>query len=217
VTPAIVERTVARRGVAAVLTANERATFEALLVERRRRDWLAGRLAAKRAIRAACRAYGEAPPPFSAIEVWNEIDGAPRFSVAARDDIAERFNLSIAHTNGTAVATVVETAASGTVGVDIEAMMPLALALVKRVLTDAELTRLDTAETRPSPLVMWTAKEAALKAAHRFCRSLSDVELSWNGDGTFGARVMGERVPAHTIVVRHESVGPYTVAVALCQ
>src|SRR5690348_1217815 len=55
VTPAIVEQTVARHGVADVLTPREQATLDTLPHECRRRDWLGGRIAAKRAVRAVCR------------------------------------------------------------------------------------------------------------------------------------------------------------------
>ncbi|HEY5418961.1 MAG TPA: hypothetical protein VIK41_29195, partial [Gemmatimonadaceae bacterium] len=55
VTAAMVDRAVARLGVEGILTESERAVLSELLVERRRGDWLAGRLAAKRGLRAACR------------------------------------------------------------------------------------------------------------------------------------------------------------------
>lgn len=212
-TRAVVERTVARRGVAVLLSANERATFDALPVERRRRDYLAGRLAAKRALRAACREAGGQVPPYSAIDVWNDAAGAPHVRIDTGD---ERFSISIAHTDGAAVA-LAGRAASGTVGVDIETTRPLDLSLVSRVLTPAELARLRGASEDPSPLALWTAKEAALKAAHRFCAALRDVELTWDRHQTFRARVIGDRAPAHDILVRHGTVGPYTIAAARCQ
>jgi len=156
-------------------------------------------------------------PAYDAIDVWNDADGVPHVNVHDRAELAERFNLSIAHTEGTAVAAVAETSASGTVGVDIEGTKPLRLAIVKRVLTPAEIAVLRGPGEHPSPLTLWTAKEAALKAAHRFCRALRDVELSWRHPCVLHARVVGEPAPAHRIVVRHERAAAYTVALALCR
>jgi 4'-phosphopantetheinyl transferase EntD len=217
VTRAIVERTVAGRGVGAVLTERERAWLGALPHECRRADWLGGRIAAKRAVRAVCRQAGARVPPYRAIDVGNDADGAPDFRVAGRDDLSQRFNLSIAHTEGAAIAALAETATSGTVGVDIESAKPLPLALLARVLTPTEMARLGAASGHPSPLDMWTAKEAALKAAHRFCGALRDIELSWDEPRAIRARVVREFVPAHRIIVRHESFGRFTVALALCR
>ena len=65
----MVDRVVARRGVPGILTESERAVLNGLSVERRRGDWLAGRLAAKRALRAACRRRDEPVPAYTAIEI----------------------------------------------------------------------------------------------------------------------------------------------------
>jgi phosphopantetheinyl transferase (holo-ACP synthase) len=216
VTPAIVERTVARRGVFALLAPAERETLEGLVLEKRRRDWVAGRLAAKRAVRRACRTAGEAVPGHAAIDIRNEADGAPAFSVREQPWLAERFNLSIAHSDGAAVAAIAETA-TGRVGVDLEVTKSLDLELVRRVLNAHELARLDDSRSpHPAPLVLWTAKEAAMKAAHHACDALRDVELSWRSSGAMSARLVA-RAPSPMIRVRHRVVGPYTVAVALCR
>jgi 4'-phosphopantetheinyl transferase EntD len=69
VTPAVVERTVARYGVHGILTERERETLAAFAVERRRRDWLAGRVAAVAAVRRVlaadelARLDGDEAPP----------------------------------------------------------------------------------------------------------------------------------------------------------
>jgi 4'-phosphopantetheinyl transferase EntD len=217
VTPAIVERTVARRGVSALLSPAERETLETLVLEKRRRDWVAGRLAAKRAVRRACRAVGETIPGHAAIDIRNEAGGAPAFTVREQPWLAERFNLSIAHSHGAAAAAIAETATTGRVGVDLEVTKPLDLALVRRVLNAHELARLDDSRRpHPAPLVLWTAKEAAMKAAHHACDALSDVELSWCSSGAMSARLVAH-APSPMIRVRHRVVGPYTVAVALCR
>jgi 4'-phosphopantetheinyl transferase EntD len=217
VTPAIVERTVARRGVSALLSPRERETLQTLALEKRRRDWVAGRLAAKRAVRFACRTAGEPAPDHAAIDIRNEADGAPAFTVQRLPWLSDRFNLSIAHSDGAAVAAMAETATTGRVGVDLEVTKPLDLALVRRVLNAHELARLDdSCSPPPAPLVLWTAKEAAMKAAHHACDALRDIELSWRSSGAMSACIVAEAAWP-MIRVRHHVIGPYTVAVALCE
>ena len=200
-----------------LLTPREREVLEGAPVERRRRDWLAGRVAAKRALRAACRRQHETAPSYRAIEILNDGNGAPCFRVDRRPELADRLDISIAHTDGAAVAAVADVLASGTVGVDIEVTRPLSLELVGRVLQPIELERLDdTATASPTPLELWTAKEAAMKAARHLRATLRDVELSWNGTRMLRARVVGSDLSPRAILVRHRSVGPYTVALALC-
>jgi len=218
VTPAIVDRAVARRGVEGILTVSERAVLDTLALERRRGDWLAGRLAAKRGLRAACRRRGETVPAYTAIEIRNDARGAPRFTIAGRSDLDDRLDISIAHSNGTAVAAVVDRLASGTVGVDVEVTKPLSVHLIKRVLRSEEIARLDMSSTvAPTPLEMWTAKEATLKAARHLCDALRDVELAWAPPRSMRARIASTGLPAHSILVRHRTAGPYTIALAICR
>jgi len=218
VTPEMVERAVAHRGVGGILTAGERSVLDALPVERRRRDWLAGRLAAKRVLRGMCRRRGEALPSYTAVEIRNDADGAPRFAIDGRPDLDGQLDISIAHSHGAAVAAVADRAASGTVGVDVEVTTPLSIDLVRRVLRAAEIERLDGSSTiDPTPLEMWTAKEAAMKATHYLCRSLRDVELSWTPSRSMRACIVGDGVPPHSIGVRHRTAGPYTIALAFCR
>ncbi len=215
-TPAVVERTVARRGVEGILTAGERAAFDAFPLERRRRDWLAGRLAAKRALRATCRGRGGTVPAYTAIEIRNDADGAPGFAIDGSPELDGRLDISIAHSDGAAVAAVADRLASGPVGVDVEVTKPLSIGLVRRVLRSAEIDRLGGSSTiDPTPLEMWTAKEAAMKAARHLCEALRDVELSWTRARTMRARIVRDGLPAHSILVRHRTAGPYTIALAL--
>ena len=222
VTPAIVDETVARhaaRGQGGVLTDAERAIVDAFPLERRRREWLAGRIAAKRALRAELRRRGRDVPAYHAIELRNECDGAPRFTVRGAPELGDQLNVSISHTDGAAIAAVADTNACGTVGVDIETTKPLSAALVSRVLQPAEIARLRAAGSHPAPLVMWTVKEAVLKAAHARCSALRDVELTWSDARHLRAHVLDDRAPRvrREVVVRHRVVGAYTIAVALCR
>jgi 4'-phosphopantetheinyl transferase EntD len=214
VTPAIVDKTIARHGVRGVLTDVEYRTLHAFPAEQRRRDWLAGRTAAKRALRAEVRGRGHGVLPYGAIELWNESDGAPRFMIAGLPAIGDQLNISIAHADGAAVAGVADTNASGTVGVDIEMTRALSDALVGRVLQPAEVARLRTQAAQPTALMIWTAKEAALKAAHADCSALRDVELTWGEDRHLSAHVIHDDA-RREIAIRHRVVGEYTIAVAL--
>jgi phosphopantetheinyl transferase (holo-ACP synthase) len=214
----MVDRVVARRGVQGILTESERAALETLPVERRRAEWLAGRLAGKRALRAACRRRDEAVPAYTAIEIRNDARGAPRFEIAERPDLDDHLDISIAHSNGTAVAAIANRLASGTVGVDVEVTKPLPMYLLKRVLRPEEIACLDAlSNTAPTALEMWTAKEATLKAARHLCDALRDVELSWTPRRSMRARITGTGLPAHSILVRHRVAGPYTIALAICR
>lgn len=169
-------------------------------------------------MRAESRARGERVPAYRAIDVSNDDDGSPRLTVRGRPELSCRLNISISHTDGAAIAAVADTRASGTVGVDIEVTKPLSPALVHRVLRASEIARLDTAShPHPSPLDLWTAKEAAMKAAHGTCTAMRDLELDWTDGGNMNARVVGPAASTHVIVVRHRVVGPYTIAVALCR
>src|SRR5262245_60280344 len=48
VSPAVVAQTIVRHGLSGILTRAERTSMDGFAVETRRRDWLAGRIAAKR-------------------------------------------------------------------------------------------------------------------------------------------------------------------------
>lgn len=223
VSPAVVAQTIARHSLLGILTRSERTTLDTFAVETRRRDWLAGRVAAKRALRGAMRECKQPVAPYNAIEIWNDADGAPRFSVASQFRSAACYQLptalhiSIGHTDGAAVAGVADSDEAGTIGVDIEPTVPLADALLERVLHPNERARLASEGEHPAPLALWTAKEAVMKATHSVAAALRDVELSWRGRHHIEARAARDGKSATRIRVRHREVGPYTIAVALWQ
>jgi 4'-phosphopantetheinyl transferase EntD len=223
VSPAVVAQTIARHSLPGILTRTERATLDGFTVETRRHDWLAGRIAAKRALRGAMRECRQPVAPYTAIEIWNEKNGAPQFTLASQFRIHEAhqppatFNISIGHADGAAVAGVADTNTAGFIGVDIEPTIQLTSALLERVLQPTELTRLNTAGDHPAPLALWTAKEAVLKATHSVTAALRDVELSWRGPRYIEARVMTGGVRAASVRVRHRQVAQYTIAVAVWQ
>lgn len=223
VSPAVVARTIAYHSLPGILTRSEQATLDTFTVEIRCRDWLAGRIAAKRALRGAMRESKQQVAPYNAIEIWNETDGAPRFTVASQFRIREShqppssLNISIGHAAGAAVAGVADTNGAGTIGVDIELTRPLATSLLDRALHPAERARLASDGEHPAALALWTAKEAVMKATRTVSAALRDVELSWRGRQHIEARVTRENGHATRISVRHREVGSYTIAVALWQ
>ncbi len=199
-----------------VLSEAERVVFERLAIVNRRRDWLAGRVAAKRALRRAVREAGGIAPPYHAITVWNEDDGAPRFSIDEQPALARRWNISLAHTSGTAVVALADTRRWGNVGVDIERTRPLSAGLIRRALSTRELERLEDRNGHMlEPLLLWTIKEAVLKAGRGRCDALRQIELAWSGSGRVTARIVGVRESAPHIATAYRTVGPYTIALAL--
>jgi 4'-phosphopantetheinyl transferase len=223
VTPAGLGRALAAAGgVRGLLSPAERATFDAFALQRRRRDWLAGRLAAKRAVRAVARATGGAAPPWSTISVLNEPNGAPYIVVDGRPELAATWNISIAHDDGFAACAIACTAPAGYVGVDIERERPLAPEMLRYVLTVGERERLHGAalSEAPAPLTIWTVKEAVMKSGRgEVCDALRHVELSWGRRGGLTARIVegGWEARAAELRVACALWGSHRLAWATCR
>lgn len=136
------------------LTRRERREYEALPHAARRRDWLAGRYAAKRAISIR---WHVAP---DAIELAAAPGAAPRAFVRTRADswapLPDR--LTIAHRDGVAIAAAFPSRAS--VGVDIERIGEVSPLELGYIASQAERTRLRGID----PTLIWILKEAAWKA-----------------------------------------------------
>lgn len=129
------------------LTPAEAAAWAAFPSEKRRRDWLAGRVAAKRALARATRR------PASECAVEPDPSGRPRPASGTA-------SLSIAHCElgGAAAAST-----AGLVGVDWEPVRPLERRAVELFASEAELRGLG-ADFQPEDAIrLWTLKEAALK------------------------------------------------------
>lgn len=126
------------------LTASEQAALAAFPTEKRRRDWLAGRVAAKRAL---SRASGR-PPRECAVEP----DAAGRPKAAGLD-----VSLSITHCELGGAAAALE---GGLVGVDWEPVRPLSSRAIELFAAPDELAGQAGDE---AAIRLWTLKEAALK------------------------------------------------------
>jgi len=136
---------------------SERAEYERQ-TPRRQRSWLAGRIAAKDAVRSLFWRRGHGPVFPVEIVVTNEASGRP----IARTTTGREVNVSIAHKNDIAVAIASEELR---VGIDIERIEPRADSFAELSFSEQELCLVkgeprDEAWTR-----LWSAKEAAAKAA----------------------------------------------------
>lgn len=138
------------------LSAAELDAYRALAAPKRRLDWLAGRLAAKKALRLRL-SNSIQPPSLAGIEIFNDASGKPfcRVPEPCRQ-AARRLSFSISHCAQGGLCAVVSGPA---VGVDWEIVAPRAARLLEMVLHPTE--------RRPaSPLEetrIWTLKEAVLK------------------------------------------------------
>jgi 4'-phosphopantetheinyl transferase len=153
---------VARSGLdgVSVLSAREAEIHDAFRFERRRRDWLAGRHAAKRVLLGHLDEPGLGPAD---VEILPEESRLP-LAYRVLDDGGSRrlpVSVSISHRGGAAAAAVLPEQ-SGTVGVDLEVMEPRSEALAEDNFTPAER---DLMPAEWGIAIVWSLKEAALKAA----------------------------------------------------
>jgi phosphopantetheinyl transferase len=141
--------------------------MEMRAVEKRRREWLLGRAVAKDAVgRLIARHTGEALEA-SAIEIVPDGYGCPQVAGEPIGHLGMRPAISIAHSEGTAVALAAFNAA---VGIDLESLArrredfeTIAFSRPERDL----LEELPAALRQEWALRMWCAKEAAGKASGR--------------------------------------------------
>jgi phosphopantetheinyl transferase (holo-ACP synthase) len=141
-----------------VLSDGERHLWRDLPRAERQDEWLAGRLAAKLAIRQTLR-YPVASWPLEHIEVLRDESGAPNARVGG----VSGPSVSIAHTDRLAVAAV---SALGHVGVDVERIRSLDFEVARHMLTEREqlLAPSFMGGGRRAVTGMWAIKEASLKA-----------------------------------------------------
>jgi phosphopantetheinyl transferase len=137
------------------LTELEREVFERLSVDKRRKEWLAGRIAGKRAVQK------QLGLPFFAIEIRVEESGRPLIFVAGAK---HALHLSITHSSDVAAAI----ASRVPIGFDLERIEARDRSFEELVLTDRDRERLDglTGPRRDEWLtLLWCEKEAYAKLA----------------------------------------------------
>lgn len=187
-----------------LLTPTERLTCAAIPDSRRRSDWRAGRIAAKRA--AARLAGARAPERFELIPGPGR---APTVVVRGDDGatLPASLTLSLAHRDGRAAAVAARPGVR--IGVDVERLGAIPVAHERYFLTPAERLGASTRDAAE----LWTLKEAAWKALG--CdpsMPFSAIELRFDGRGALRAlQLQGATLPARANI-RHPWRG-YVVAV----
>ncbi|MDQ2799285.1 MAG: 4'-phosphopantetheinyl transferase superfamily protein, partial [Armatimonadota bacterium] len=168
------------------LTASELAVFAAWRSEMRRREWLAGRLAAKRLIRDA---FGLSPLAFA---IGRDGD-APCVLGADTPQVC----LSLSHSHGLGAATFSNPQTEGTAGIDAQWVRPVHPGLCRRVFTPEEQAQISGIFGREDDLkgmlLLWALKEAAIKARRTaWGHSLRSIEVRLLDDNRAVIQMPGE-------------------------
>jgi len=177
------------------LTRGEWLEYDRLPHDQRRRDWLAGRCAAKRAVAERCRV------PIERIQIESREGTSPRCMLL--DDV-DRWTLapltiSIAHRDGVGIAAVADHDAR--VGVDVERAGDIAPADHRYFVAPRE--RAFVARFRAT--LLWVLKEAVWKALNlTLSTSFASVQLDFDeeSDKLQGVWVDSTRLAATAHMVR---------------
>ncbi len=173
------------------LTPREASRCAEIKSPRRRRDWLAGRCAAKALIRDYLLERAGLALACSQIEILNDENGAPRALLPLN------LAISIAHSGGHGLAGL---CAQGPIGVDLQQIRSVRPDLAERVLSERERAQLDRHFARNSlegTLVLWALKEAAIKAQRsRPAPALREVAVRLTEPGHAEILVRSQRLQA---------------------
>jgi len=132
------------------LGAAERSAYARLKTPKRRGDWAAGRLAAKRLV-AGTLGRGTGPEDLRGVEIRSSESGEP---------LCEHFSISISHAPGVAAAALAPKGLR--IGVDVEAVASRGRSWLETFAHESELS--PGLETDPvSQTALWTMKEAVSK------------------------------------------------------
>jgi|GEM_PF-4064777 len=166
----------------------EREMFERLTVPKRRRDWLLGRLAAKRALAQA------SPVAVSLCDVViHRGDGGQPVFVLPQDAL-DAWGLSLSHTGGWAVAI----AAPYPIGIDLEGLRALNPATHRLFMHQSEQAALASGVWGAhASLAVWGIKEAAYKLLGGQTTGLHALCLGQLHQDTVAVRYAGGCVVAH--------------------
>jgi 4'-phosphopantetheinyl transferase len=144
------------------LSASERQMLAGLSVPKRRREWLLGRWTAKQLLQRCHPVYGSLSLP--AITIANDKDGAPYLAIEGEGRLA--MSLSISHRDDRAFCALSPTLPP-VVGADLERIETRDPAFVSDFFTTGEAARVQASFSLQRDTlitVMWSAKEAVLKA-----------------------------------------------------
>ncbi len=177
------------------LTEGERAVLLSWRSDKRRAEWLAGRLAAKRLLRDS---YGLSP----LLCTIGREGIAPRALSPDLPDAPSRpalphLCLSLSHSAGLGAATVSDTSGEGTAGVDAQLVRPVRPGLGVRAFTPNERAqiraRFGDENDAGGLLLFWALKEAAIKARRlAWGRTLREIEVKLAGPDAAAIHIGGE-------------------------
>lgn len=191
------------------LTADELTVFSGWRSEKRRAEWLAGRLAAKRLMRDA---LGWSP---AAWQIGRD-GAAPAILGADLPGVV----LSLSHSDGMGAATLSDTRTEGSAGIDLQRIRPVHPGLCARVFSQEErgqIARLFGAESDPAGmLLLWALKEAAIKARRQpWGRPLQSLQVRCTRPGF--AEVATEASTGGEIIfpAQYARIGDWWVARAI--
>lgn len=143
-----------------LLSPAEAANFSALIVPKRRSDWLLGRITAKQLVAEYLGRMDNAPS-LKDIVIATDADGAP---YASLHGVRLPGSLSISHSHATAFCALLDEPGA-TVGADIEYVEARDPAFLSDFFTAREqAAALAWQEPHTATTLLWSAKEAVLKA-----------------------------------------------------
>lgn len=185
----------------ALLTGPEREALARYTFPKRRKDWLLGRLAAKRAL---AEAGGWAP---ETVSVLAGEAGRPTFW--APDDRLSGWDLSISHGHDHAAALV----APGPAGIDLERVRAVPENGWRFFLTEREREWLADGPLGPAgEIVVWALKEAVYKALHGAVTGVIHLEVAHAAVGS--ARI---HTPHGPFEARYTTFDDFVLAIAACE
>ncbi len=170
----------------------ERQRAETLRVEKRRGDWLLGRLAAKRLVARILAEVVRMDLALEDFDIVADHSGAPVVRLA--DGGTLPVGVSISHSEGTAFCAAWADSGTGiSVGADLERIAPRASAFVQDFFRPAEIETWNGLPEGPSrdtfATAVWSAKEAVLKALRLgLTVDTRSVEILLSGEDAVGVR-----------------------------
>ena len=154
-----------------ILSVREREQWRRLSgPQKRRKEWLLGRLAAKDAVRLLLKGRHSLDLCPTDIEIGADEHGRPIIQCEPIEKMGCRLSLSIAHTGGIAVAIVMECNGQQGVGLDLEHLDEDHTGLERTAFTEKEqilVSSIPVPKRKEWWLRLWCAKEAVAKALGR--------------------------------------------------